>query len=101
MASMAWMGDEGPPQITEYQVANDREYSVRVSSERGNGEPWGGTSREAGLGKVGGEPGSFWVEFETTDPNPRFYSVWRVDRSGVANLSEILMATGPDGGGRA
>jgi hypothetical protein len=36
----------------------------------------------------------FWVEFETAEPTPRFYSVWRVEKGGVANLSEILLVTG-------
>jgi hypothetical protein len=95
MASMAWFGDEGPPTITDYRVEDDREYSVMLSSERDKDDPWASTSHAAGTAKAGGTPGAFWVEFESTDPNPRFYSVWRVDKSGVANLSEILLSTGP------
>jgi hypothetical protein len=101
MAGIAWwLGGEGPPKISDYRVESDREYTVRVGEKSETGDPWGGTSREAGVAKVGGTPGAFWVEFDadaTGKPTPRFYSVWRVDRGGVANLNEILMATGPEG----
>ena len=97
MASVAtWSdGDEGPAAIKEYRIRNDREYSVKVSSERKKDDPWGGTVREVGVAKVGGALGAFWVEFETAGPHPRFYSVWKVDRGGIANLDEILLVTWP------
>ena len=102
MAGIAWwVSGDGPPRITDYRVDSDRDYPVKTA-ERDSNDPWGGTSREAGVAKVGGTPGAFWVEFEpgaSGNPTPRFYSVWRVDRDGVANLNEILMATGPYGSG--
>jgi hypothetical protein len=91
---MAWFGNEGPPAIAEYRVEDGREYSVKVSSEPDRDEPWAGTIREVGIATAGGASGAFWVEFETAERNPRFYSVWRVDSSGIASLSEILLATG-------
>ena len=91
---MAWFGNDGPPAIAEYRVNADRDYSVKVSSETDKDEPWAGTIREVGTAKAGGSEGAFWVEFEIADRNPRFYSVWRVDGDGIANLSEILLATG-------
>jgi hypothetical protein len=94
MAGVAWYGIDGPPAITDYRVDDDRQYPVKISSE--SDDPWAG-SRDAGGAMAGGTPGAFWVEYETSDQNPRFYSVWRVDRAGAANLSEILLATGPYG----
>jgi hypothetical protein len=91
---MAWFGNEGPPAIAEYRVESDREYSVKVSSERNKDEPWAGTISEVGTAKAGGSEGAFWVDFETLERNPRFYSVWHVDKDGIANLNEILLATG-------
>jgi hypothetical protein len=101
MAGMAWFGSDGPAAIKDYHIENDRDYPVKVA-ERDSENPWGGTSREAGVAKVDGAPGAFSVEFDpgtSGQPTPRFYSVWRVDRDGVANLDEILMATGPYGRG--
>ena len=104
MAGIAWwVAGEGPPKISDYRVESDREYTVRVGEKSETGDPWGETSREAGVAKVDGAPGAFWVEFDPGDlghPTPRFYSVWRVDRDGIANLNEVLMATGPYGGSR-
>jgi hypothetical protein len=101
MAGMAWFGLEGPPAIADYRIETDREYPVKVSEWKEGDEPWIAASREIGSAKVGGETGSFWVEFDAgaaSHPTPRFYSVWRVEKDGVANLSEILMSTGPFGG---
>src|SRR5437879_2793542 len=92
----AWYGDAGPVALKEYRVEVDHDYPVKTS-ERDKDDPWSRTSRHAGLAKVSGAEGDFWVEFDTTEPNPRFYSVWKVDRAGIAILSEILMATGPYG----
>lgn len=99
-ALAAWYGDAGPVWIKEYRVETDHDYSVKTSVSDAD-DPWGGTSRQVGVARVSGVPGDFSVEFETSEPSPRFYSVWRVDREGIANLSEILMSTGPYGGGRA
>jgi hypothetical protein len=99
MASMAWFGNEGPPAIKEYRVDGEHWYHVKASSEKDK-EPWAGTTTDVGIAKAGGAPGAFWVDFEISEPTYRFYSVWHVDKDGVANLSEILLAIGPYGGAR-
>jgi hypothetical protein len=104
MASMAWFGNDVLPTIRDYRVESDREYPVKVG-EKNKEDPWAGTSREVGVAKASVAPGGFWVEFETGSPGDpaaprRFYSVWSVDKEGIANLDEVLMVTGPYGGAR-
>jgi len=103
MAGVAWRFEgEGPPAPEDYRVESDRGYPVVIAEENPDAPwGWGATEREVGTAKVGGDPSGFWVEFEPGDggqPAPRFYSVWRIDRNGIAGLDRILMATGPYGG---
>lgn len=94
MAAYAWRSDdEAFSGITDYRIDIDREYPVKVSVKSEGGDPWA-TSREVGTAKAGGAPGAFWVEFETADRTPRFYSAWKVEKGGVAQLTDILLATG-------
>ena len=94
MASYAWYIDgNAPTAISEYRVEHDRKYPVKVSVP--SKDPWSGI-REVGQASVSGSPGAFEVEFTTEEHDPRFYGVWRVDQAGTANLSEILLAIGPN-----
>ncbi len=101
VANYEWRFDSEPfTEITEYRIDPSLEHPVMISVKREGDDPWA-TTRQVGKAKAGGDPGALWVEFETAEPTPRFYSVWRVEKGGVANLSEILLATGPFGGSRA
>jgi hypothetical protein len=98
MAAYTWrFDDDAFAGITDYLIDSGREYPVRVSVKGEGDDPWAtwATSREVGTAKAGGDPGAFWVEFETAELTPRFYSVWRVEKGGVAHLTDILLATGP------
>jgi hypothetical protein len=90
MSSVAWYGDEGPAQVTEYQVEDDRQYDVRVPAKKGDPSSGG---LVVGTATVGGPPEDRWVEFDTNESNPRFYSVWHVDSTGVAHLHEVLLVS--------
>lgn len=94
MAVYAWRFDyEAFSEITDYRIDSDHEYPVKVSVKSQGDDPWA-TSREVGKATAGGDQGAFWVEFETTERAPRFYSVWKVEKAGVAHLTDILLATG-------
>ena len=94
MAAYAWRFDgQAPPGITSYSVDAEHEYPVKVAKQT-EGDPWA-TSHEVGKAHAGGAAGDFWVDYDTTERTPRFYSVWRVTDDGVARLTEVLMATGP------
>src|SRR5579872_4358547 len=90
MSTVAWFGDEGPPNVTEYRVEAGQQYDVRVPSK--NGDPSSG-GLVVGTATVGGQPDNWWVEFETSESNPRFYSIWHVDQAGVAHLYEVLLVS--------
>ena len=90
MSGIAWFGEQGPPQVTEYRIQPDTEYPVLSSSRKDDPR---GDAREVGKATAGGPAEDRWVEFDTDLRNPRFYSVWRVDRTGVANLDRILLVS--------
>lgn len=90
MSSVAWYGEDGPPQVTEYRVDPDRLYDVRVAAK--SGDPTSG-GLVVGAARVGGGPDVWWVDFETLEANPRFYSIWHVDAAGIAHLHEVLLIT--------
>ena len=76
----AWYGDAGPVAITEYRVNPEEVYPVLVAVE--GDDPWSGTEHTVGTAKAGGVEGNFWVEYETEEPSPRFYAIWRVNQQG-------------------
>jgi hypothetical protein len=94
MSTVAWFGDEGFPHVNEYRADPGRQYDVRVAAKTGNPSSGG---LVVGTATVGGGPDSWWVEFDTSESNPRFYSIWHVDGSGIANLHEVLLITDRSG----
>jgi len=81
-------GGGAPSSIGRFEINEQKEYRVSLWAETVRGE-------EVGQCKVGGPPGSYWVEpeFKLNFPEEdcTFYASWDVDDAGVARLEEVFL----------